>query len=101
MAVNTRTVYATPVKIWEVLSEGWLYPLWVVGASRMREVEDSWPAIDSNLHHSFGVWPVLVDDSTEVVGSSAGHSLSLRARVWPVGEAIVKIDLAPAERAQT
>ena len=39
MAVNTRTIEATPEKIWDVLSDGWLYPVWVVGASRMREVE--------------------------------------------------------------
>ena len=24
-----------------MLADGWLYPLWVVGASRMREVDDA------------------------------------------------------------
>ena len=36
MATNTRTVNAPPEKVWKVLSDGWLYPVWVVGASRMR-----------------------------------------------------------------
>ena len=95
MAVNTRTIEATPEKIWDVLSDGWLYPVWVVGASRMREVEGAWPAVGSKLHHSFGVWPLLVDDNTEVTAATPGHSVSLRARGWPVGEATVNIHLNP------
>ena len=27
-----------------MLADGWLYPLFVVGASRMRDVDDDWPA---------------------------------------------------------
>ena len=61
-----RIVKTTPQRVWDVLSDGWLYPLWVVGASRMREVDDSWPAVGSKLHHSVGVWPALLDDNTEV-----------------------------------
>jgi hypothetical protein len=96
MAENTRLVHATPQEVWDVLSDGWLYPVWVVGASRMREVEDSWPAVGSKLHHSVGVWPGLIDDNTEVVGAVDLQSLSLRARGWPVGEARVDIRLEPA-----
>ena len=40
MPTNTRIVHATPDQVWKVLADGWLYPLWVVGASRMREVDD-------------------------------------------------------------
>ena len=54
MSVNTRLVSATPEQVWDVLADGWLYPVWVVGASRMREVEDAWPAPGSKLHHSVG-----------------------------------------------
>ena len=93
MTENTRLVHATPEQVWEVLADGWLYPVWVVGASRMREVEDSWPAVGSKLHHSVGVWPLLIDDNTEVTAATPGHSLTLRARAWPVGEAEVVISL--------
>ncbi len=48
MAENTRLVHATPEQVWEVLCDGWVYPVWVVGASRMREVDDSWPAVGSS-----------------------------------------------------
>jgi hypothetical protein len=95
MAVNTRTVNATPQQVWDILADGWLYPVWVVGASRMREVEDAWPAVGSKLHHSVGIWPLLVDDNTQVIEATPGVFLSLRARAWPVGEAVVNIRLSP------
>ena len=95
MAENTRLVHATPDQVWAVLSDGWLYPVWVVGASRMREVDDHWPAVGSKLHHSVGVWPLLIDDNTEVTEAVPGVSLSMRARGWPIGEAAVSIRLTP------
>ncbi len=93
MAQNTRQVHATPEKVWNVLADGWLYPLWVVGASRMREVDDTWPAAGSKLHHSVGVWPLLIDDTTEAMEATPHHALTLDARAWPLGRARVHIRL--------
>ncbi|HET7761097.1 MAG TPA: SRPBCC family protein, partial [Phycicoccus sp.] len=64
MTVTTRTMNAPAARVWNVLADGWLYPVWVVGATRMREVESSWPAPGAQLHHSFGVWPAMISDST-------------------------------------
>ena len=91
-----RVVNTTPQRVWDVLSDGWLYPLWVVGASRMREVEDEWPAVGSKLHHSVGVWPALIDDSTEVTDCEPLQLLALRARAWPLGEAAVRLTISNA-----
>jgi uncharacterized protein YndB with AHSA1/START domain len=93
MSTNSRTVAATPEQVWAVLADGWLYPLWVVGASRMREVDDAWPEPGARLHHSVGSWPLLVDDTTEVLECTPGSFLRLRARAWPGGEAEVTISL--------
>jgi hypothetical protein len=95
MAENTRLVHATPEEVWDVLSDGWVYPVWVVGAARMREVDDTWPAVGSRLYHSVGPWPLLINDNTEVLESVPGSSLTLRARAWPLGEAHVEIRLLP------
>ena len=86
---------ATPEQVWEVLSDGWLYPLWVVGASRMREVDDTWPQVGSRLHHSVGTWPLLLDDKSEVLEAQPGALLKLRAHGWPAGAAEVVIHLRP------
>jgi uncharacterized protein YndB with AHSA1/START domain len=93
MATNTRDIAATPDQVWEVLADGWLYPLWVVGATRMRDVDDSWPAEGSALHHSVGVWPVVLDDETRVLEVQPRRSIRLRAKAWPGGEAEVLIEL--------
>lgn len=95
MTTNTRIVQATPEKVWEVLGDGWLYPLWVVGASRMRDVDDRWPGVGAKLHHSVGAWPALIDDETEVLAMTPVSSLTLRARAWPAGEAQVHLRLTP------
>ena len=95
MATNTRQIHATPEQVWEVLADGWLYPLWVVGASRMREVDDHWPAVGAQLHHSVGSWPLLVDDTTEVIDLVPGSMLRLHARARPTGTAEVTIRLQP------
>ena len=95
MSTNTRVVDATPDQVWEVLSDGWTYPVWVVGASRMRDVDESWPEVGAQLHHSAGIWPLLVDDSTEVLECQPGVMLRLRARGGPAGEAEVVLRLRP------
>jgi uncharacterized protein YndB with AHSA1/START domain len=93
VSVNKRTIKAPPEAVWEVLSDGWLYPLWVVGASRMRDVDESWPQAGSRLHHSVGVWPGLIDDNTEVLEVAPNRSITLRAKGWPMGEAEVVLEL--------
>jgi uncharacterized protein YndB with AHSA1/START domain len=97
MSENRRQLSVPPDQVWEVLSDGWLYPVWVVGASRMREVDDTWPQVGSRLHHSVGVWPALLDDYTEVLETEPSRRLVLRARAWPAGEATVVMELAPAD----
>jgi uncharacterized protein YndB with AHSA1/START domain len=90
MAVQRR-LNCSPEQVFAVLHDGWLYPLWVVGASRMRGVDEAWPAPGTKLHHSFGVWPLLIDDTTKVLELESGRRLVLEARGWPVGQARVEI----------
>lgn len=96
MSENTTLIDASTADVWSVLSDGWLYPLWVVGASRMRDVDADWPAAGSRIHHSVGVWPGLVDDHTRVLASDPDRSLTLCARAWPMGEAEVRLTLTPS-----
>ncbi|WP_309128326.1 SRPBCC family protein [Microbacterium sp.] len=93
MSRNVRVLHCAPEDVFEVLSDGWLYPSWVVGASRMREVDETWPMPGAQLHHSFGVWPVLINDRTVVEEIAPPRTMVMRARGWPVGEARVTIDV--------
>lgn len=93
MSTRSRSIKATPEQVWSVLEDGWLYPLFVVGASRMRDVDSGWPAVGTRLHHSVGSWPLLIDDTTEVLEVEPPRRLVLRARGWPAGEARVEFTL--------
>ncbi|MFL6064246.1 MAG: SRPBCC family protein [Friedmanniella sp.] len=93
MAITTRTLSCPPEAVFDVLAEGWLYPSWVVGASRIRDVEPGWPMEGAKIHHSFGVWPALIDDTTSVLEWDPPHRAVLKARGWPVGSAQVVLEV--------
>ncbi|WP_241031932.1 SRPBCC family protein [Rhodococcus koreensis] len=86
---------ASAARVWSVLSDGWMYPVWVVGAARMRAVENNWPEVGSRLHHSVGLWPALLHDHTEVLSAVEGRELRLLARALPAGQAEVTLLLEP------
>ena len=94
-ARNVRELDCTVDDVFAVLADGWIYPSWVVGASRMRDVETGWPGRGARLHHSFGVWPVLIDDTTVCLDWDPPRRTLLRARGWPIGEAEVLIEARP------
>ncbi|MEN0022389.1 MAG: SRPBCC family protein [Microbacterium sp.] len=91
MAKNVRTLDCRPDDVFGVLGDGWLYPGWVVGASRMRDVDETWPQPGAELHHSVGVWPALLDDTTVVEEWDPPRKMVMRAKGWPIGEARVTI----------
>lgn len=92
MARNTRRLACGPEAVFEVLADGWLYPSWVVGASRMRAVDDPWPAAGACLHHSVGSWPLLLNDTTVCREWDPPRRMVLEARGWPLGTAQVVIE---------
>ena len=101
MSRISREFSCPPEAVFEVLKDGWLYPTWVVGASRMRSVDSTWPQVDSKLHHSFGTWPLLVNDTTSSMEFQPPERFRLRARGWPGGEAEVLIEVTPSAKGCT
>ena len=92
----SRAVAAPASAVWSVLADGWSYATWVVGTARIRDVDSAWPARGSRLHHSFGVWPLLVQDITRVERVDEPAELVLTARGWPAGEARVHLSVRAA-----
>jgi hypothetical protein len=90
----SRRVHAPAEAVWAVVSDGWLYANWVVGTSRVRAVDPGWPAEGRRIHHSFGVWPAVIDDETVSLEAEPGERLLLRARGWPMGEARVQLSIS-------
>ena len=92
---SVRLFDCTPDDVFAVLGDGWLYPVWVVGAARMRDVDPEWPAEGAHIHHSLGGWPILLDDDTQIVEWSPPHRMKLRAKAGPLGRGVVVIEVKP------
>lgn len=99
MALVRRTVKAPPAAVYAVLADGWTYSDWVVGTAHIRDVDPSWPAPGARLHHKAGPWPISLNDMSTVVAVEPERLLELRAGLWPLGEATVRITLEPAGEA--
>jgi len=84
-------IEAEPADVLAVLTDGWTYSGWVVGASTIRAVDDKFPLPGSRIHHSVGSWPVLISDTTQVLEYEPGYRLKLEAKGWPLGQATVQI----------
>lgn len=59
----------------------------------MRAVDPRWPAPGSKIHHTIGVWPLVLNDETEVESSTPLEELVLLARGRPFGGARITLRL--------
>ena len=86
---------AAPDRVFAVLSDGWAYASWVVGASHIRDVDEGFPTPGTRIHHSVGGWPAMVKDVSEVLEAEPNRKLVLKVKVWPLFAGIVKVELEP------
>ncbi|ROP63400.1 polyketide cyclase/dehydrase/lipid transport protein [Curtobacterium sp. PhB130] len=95
MAKNVRILHCTPEDVFDVFGDGWLYTTWVVGASRLRNEERGWPEVGTRLHHSFGVWPLVINDETTSLEWDPPRHMVIQPKGWPIGEARVELSVEP------
>src|SRR5689334_10614757 len=67
VAENDIVIDASREQVFAVLADGPRYHEWVMGAADVRAADVEWPAPGARIHHSTGVGPLTIDDSTEVV----------------------------------
>jgi hypothetical protein len=77
--------------VFGVLADGWRYADWVVGAKRIRRVDDGWPAPGTRIHHSIGAGPFELKDTTECLAVDPPAGIVVEARGWPAGKARVEV----------
>ncbi|MFI5250782.1 MAG: SRPBCC family protein [Gemmatimonadales bacterium] len=95
MSVLIRRLDCTPEQVFAVLADAWVYPTWVVGASRLRAADPGWPRAGCKLHHSIGVWPLVLNDETRVDVWDAPRRMVLEAKTRPFGSERVIIEAKP------
>jgi hypothetical protein len=93
----TRETTASRQQLWDVIADGWTYSQWVVGNTRMRAVDPNWPAVGSKIHHTIGVWPVVLNDESEVESCTPLEELILVAKSRPFGGARITLRLSDTD----
>jgi uncharacterized protein YndB with AHSA1/START domain len=93
VAENDVVIDASREQVFAVLADGPRYHEWVMGAADVRDADDAWPAPGSRIHHSTGVGPLTIDDSTEVVVCEQPRRLVLLAHLGPLGTFRVEFTL--------
>jgi uncharacterized protein YndB with AHSA1/START domain len=95
--VTTITISTPPERVFEVLSDARCYPEWVVGTQDVKGADEGFPAVGQSFYPRVGLGPVVVDGKTTVMESARPSRLVLRARAYPVADAVVTLDLADAD----
>ena len=91
MARNEIVVGVAPVEMFTLLLDPYAYPKWVVGTTRVREVDRDWPSVGARFHHTVGLGPFSTRDSTRMLTSRPPFDLDLEVRFRPLGVACVSV----------
>jgi uncharacterized protein YndB with AHSA1/START domain len=95
LAVTESYVDAPPEAVFDVLADPDSYGHWVVGSTRIRDADSSWPRPGSKFHHTQGFFGIGLPDNTEVVASKRPRQLVLEARIRPFAVNKVELRLHP------
>lgn len=96
MTTTKTTIDAPRSEVWEALIDVRTYPSWLVGARRIRRVDDAWPQPGSAFHHVVGFGPIKIADRTTSVVVEPQRRLELEVRARPAIQATVVFELRDA-----
>lgn len=90
MARNETTIAVPPAAVWDVLTDPYAYPQWVVGTDRTLEADTDWPRPDSKfkVHVALGY-----SDFTHAREVEPERRILLDVAGGPFGAARVEITL--------
>ena len=94
---TVRTTIDAPVEeVWDALVDVRTYPHWLIGARRIRRIDDGWPAPGTAFHHEVGIGgPLTIRDRTRSEIVEPGRRLQLDVRARPLLRADVTFELTP------
>jgi uncharacterized protein YndB with AHSA1/START domain len=91
------TLAAPRSDVWDALVDVRTYPTWLIGARRIRAVDEGWPEPGTAFHHVVGLGgPFTIADRTRSVAVVPQQHLELDVRARPLVQATVTFDLSDA-----
>lgn len=91
-----RLMPASPERVFLALADPRTLHQFVVGTRTIRRFDPRWPDPGTRVHHSVGLGPFVLRDSTEVVSAEPPGRLLLRANIGPLGALAVDFRLEDA-----
>jgi len=96
MTTVRSTIEAPVDAVWEALIDVRTYPDWLVGARKIRSIDEGWPSPGTAFHHTVGIGgPLVIKDRTRSEGAVPNQSLHLDVRAWLLVHGKVHFDLRP------
>ncbi len=88
------TIRAPLDDVWEALVDVRTYPTWLIGARRIRRIDEGWPAPGTAFHHEVGIGgPLKIADRTRCIEIVPRQRLVLDVRALPVLHGKVTFEL--------
>ena len=101
MAVSTTVLAAPPERVFGVLEDPRSLAYFVVGSRKIRRFDPRWPELHTEVHHTVGIGPLSIRDTSEVVAVNPPSLLVLDARIRPFGALSVMFSIARADAGST
>ena len=98
MASAELVIEADRDSVWAAVADPTTYPSWLVGAKKIRAVDEDWPTPGTRFYHRVGFGPVTFDDHTAVVEVDPRRLLTLRIRATFALQAIARFELSDHPR---
>ncbi|HLI01476.1 MAG TPA: SRPBCC family protein [Acidimicrobiales bacterium] len=95
MASVSTVLDSPPERVWSLLEDPGILSVVIPGAHRIRRFDAHWPDVGTRVHHTIGVPPLLLRDSTVVLSAEAPRRLRLLGQARPFGTVEVEMRLTP------
>src|SRR3546814_12648700 len=97
MSAVSATIEAPVSAVWAALVDPDTYPDWLIGARRIRRVEDGWPRPGTSFHHVVGLGgPLSIADRTPALEVQDQRLLKMEVRARPLVHGSGTLPLDPA-----
>lgn len=94
---EVSTVVLAPARVaFGLLEDPKSFERLVAGARRIRRFDPRWPDEGSMIHHTIGLPPLVIRDTTRVLAMREPDFVRLEARVGPLGALLVEFEFTAA-----
>lgn len=93
MTISTEEFAVPASAVFDVITDPYSYPNWLVGTLNIRRVSSDWPLTGSYFTHTVGFGPVRIPDRTTIRAIDRPRIVEMLVRARPAMEAVVRFEV--------